>query len=59
MLWTSSIALIGLWLLGQVTSYPVGGYVNALLAVAILAVLVRLVQTRRTASAGATARGKI
>lgn len=47
MLWTISVILIVLWLLGVVTSYTMGGLIHILLVIAIIAVLVRVIQGRR------------
>ena len=46
MLWTISVVLILLWLLGLVSSYTIGGYIHLLLVVAIIVVLVRIIQGR-------------
>ena len=47
MLETLIIVLIVLWLLGIVTSYTMGGLVHALLVIAIIVILVRVIQGRR------------
>ena len=47
MLWTAAVVLILLWALGLVSSYTMGGFIHLLLAVAIIAVLVRVIQGRR------------
>lgn len=47
MLWTIAIILIVLWALGMVTSYTLGGFIHLLLAVAIIAVLIRVIQGRK------------
>lgn len=47
MLWTVAVVMIVLWVLGFVTSYTLGGFIHILLAVAVIAVLVRLIQGRR------------
>lgn len=47
MLWTIAVVLVVLWLLGMVTSYTVGGFIHILLALAIIAVLIRVIQGRR------------
>ena len=47
MLWTISIILIVLWLLGMVTSYTMGGLIHILLVIAIVVVLLRVIQGRR------------
>ena len=47
MLWTISVILIILWLLGLVSSYTMDGFIHILLVVAIIVVLVRVIQGRR------------
>jgi hypothetical protein len=47
MLWTISVVLILLWLLGFVSSYTIGGYIHLLLVIAIIVVLLRIIQGRR------------
>ncbi|MEO5988578.1 MAG: lmo0937 family membrane protein [Candidatus Eisenbacteria bacterium] len=47
MLWTIAVVLVVLWLLGMVTSYTVGGFIHILLALAIVAVLIRVIQGRK------------
>jgi len=47
MLWTISVILIVLWLLGMVSSYTMGGFIHILLVIAIIVVLVRIIQGRR------------
>ena len=47
MLETIAIILIVLWLLGLVTSYTASGFIHALLVIAILVVLLRVIQGRR------------
>jgi len=47
MLWTISLILIILWLLGFVSGYTMGGYIHILFVVAIIVVLVRVIQGRR------------
>jgi len=44
MLVTIAIILIILWLLGLVTSYTLGGFINILLVVAIILFLVRIIR---------------
>jgi len=46
MLWTISVILIVLWLLGLVSSYTMGGFIHVLLVIAIVVVLVRIIQGR-------------
>ncbi|MEK6690614.1 MAG: lmo0937 family membrane protein [Nitrospirota bacterium] len=47
MLWTITVILIILWLLGLVSSYTMGGFIHVLLVIAIIVVLVNLIQGRR------------
>ncbi len=48
MLWTIVVVLFVLWLLGMVTSYTMGGFVHALLILAVVVVLVNLIRGRRS-----------
>lgn len=47
MLETIAVILIVLWLLGLVTSYTMGGFIHALLIIAIVVILIRVIQGRR------------
>jgi uncharacterized protein (DUF58 family) len=47
MLETIAIILIILWLLGIVTSYTMGGLIHALLVIAVIVIIIRLIQGRR------------
>ena len=47
MLSTLALVLIIAWLLGLVSSYTMGGFIHILLVVAIIAILVRLIQSKR------------
>ena len=47
MLYTLALVLIIAWLLGLVSSYTMGGFIHILLAIAIVAVLMRLIQGKR------------
>lgn len=47
MLNTLVIVLVVLWALGLVTSYTMGGLIHALLVIAIVVVLLRVIQGRR------------
>jgi len=47
MLYTVAVVLIVLWLLGLVTSTTMGGFIHALLVIAIVLVLVRIISGRR------------
>jgi hypothetical protein len=46
-LWTIAVVLIGLWLLGLMTSYTMGGFIHVLLVIAIIVTLLRVIQGRR------------
>ncbi|HSL03617.1 MAG TPA: lmo0937 family membrane protein [Nitrospiraceae bacterium] len=46
MLETIAIILVVLWILGLVTSYTMGGFIHALLVIAVVVVLVRVIQGR-------------
>ena len=47
MLETLAVVLIVLWLLGLVTSTTMGGLIHALLVIAIVVILFRVIQGRR------------
>jgi hypothetical protein len=47
MLETIVVVLVLLWLLGLATSYTMGGLIHALLVIAVVVVLVRVIQGRR------------
>jgi hypothetical protein len=47
MLGTIAVVLVVLWLLGIVTSYTMGGFIHALLVIAIVVILIRVIQGRR------------
>lgn len=42
MLYTIAVILIILWIVGLMTAYTLGGWIHALLAVAVILVLMRL-----------------
>jgi len=48
MLWTLALILAVLWLLGMITSYTASGFIHILLVVALVVVLIRLIQGRRS-----------
>jgi hypothetical protein len=48
MLWTIFVILLILWLLGVVSSYTLGGYIHILLVIAVVVLLIRLIQGRRS-----------
>lgn len=47
MLWTIAVVLFILWLLGLLSSYTMGGFVHALLVIAVVVVLLRIISGRR------------
>ena len=47
MLETIAVVLVVLWLLGLVTSYTLGGLIHALLVIAIMVILIRVIQGGR------------
>jgi hypothetical protein len=47
MLWTVSLTLIVLWLLGLVSNNTMGGFIHILLVIAIVVVLVRVIRCPR------------
>lgn len=47
MLWTISLVLIVLWVLGLVSSTTLGGFIHVLLVIAIITLLVGVIQGRR------------
>jgi len=46
MLWTITVLLFVMWLLGMITNYTLGGFIHFLLLLAIAAVLIRAIQGR-------------
>ncbi len=44
------IILLALWILGVATSCTFGGFIHILLVLAVLTVLIKFIQRRRTAS---------
>jgi hypothetical protein len=48
MLWTICVILFVLWALGMVTSYTMGGVIHILLVVALIVLLFRVFQGRRS-----------
>jgi hypothetical protein len=49
MLWTITIILVILWILGLVTSYTLGGWIHLLLVLAIIVLIFNLLSGRRGA----------
>jgi hypothetical protein len=50
MLWTLTIVLLVLWLLGLLTSHTFGGLIYILLVVALVVAVIRVLQGRRIAT---------
>ena len=48
MLWTICLILLILWAVGMVTSYTMGGLLHILLVVAVVVLVFRLIQGRRS-----------
>jgi hypothetical protein len=46
MLETIAVILVVLWILGLVTSYTLGGFIHALLVIAIIVIIIRVIQGR-------------
>jgi len=47
MLWTITIILVVLWILGMVSSYTLGGWIHLLLVLAIIVLIFNLLSGRR------------
>ena len=47
MLWTITVLLFVLWLVGMISNYTMGGFIHILLLLAIVSLLVRIIQGRR------------
>jgi hypothetical protein len=47
MLWTITVVLLILWLLGVVSSYTLGGFIHILLVLAVISVIFNLMSGRR------------
>ena len=47
MLWTITIVLVILWILGLVSSYTLGGWIHLLLVLAIIVLVFNLLSGRR------------
>jgi hypothetical protein len=48
MLWTISVVLIILWLLGLVSSHTMGGFVHILLVIAVVVILLNIIRGRKS-----------
>lgn len=49
MLWTITILLVVLWILGLVSSYTLGGWIHILLVLAVIVLIFNLLSGRRGA----------
>ena len=47
MLWTITIILLVLWVLGLVSSYTMGGFIHILLVLAFIVILLNIIQGRK------------
>ena len=47
MLWTITVLLFVLWLIGMVSNYTMGGLIHLLLLIAVATMLIRIIQGRR------------
>jgi len=47
MLWTITVVLVILWLLGMVSSYTLGGWIHILLVLAVIVLIFNLLSGRR------------
>lgn len=47
MLYTIAVVLIVLWLLGLVSAYTMGGFIHALLVIAVIVLLLQVITGRR------------
>ena len=47
MLWTITVILLVLWVLGLVSSYTLGGWIHFLLVIALIVFVLNLFQGRR------------
>ena len=47
MLWTITIVLVVLWLVGLVSSYTMGGWIHILLVLAVIVLIFNLLSGRR------------
>ena len=48
MLYTIAVILLVLWLIGLLTSTTMGGFIHALLVIAVVVVLIQIITGRRT-----------
>ncbi len=46
-LYTIAVILVVLWLVGLLTSYTLGGFIHALLVIAIIVIVIQVIQGRR------------
>lgn len=49
MLWTITVVLLALWILGFTTFHAVGAWIHLVLVLAVISLVFNLIQGRRTA----------
>ncbi len=49
MLYAIAAVLVVFWLVGMLTSYVMGGFINVLLAIAVVAILYKIISGRHVA----------
>jgi hypothetical protein len=47
MLWTIGVILVVLWLLGLFGGYTLGGFIHALLVIALVVMVLQVIQSRK------------
>jgi hypothetical protein len=47
MLWTITVILIILWILGLVSSHTMGGFIHILLVIAVVVILINVIRGRK------------
>jgi hypothetical protein len=48
MRWPLFVIVLGLWLLGVVSGYAIGGFIHLLLVIALVVLLINIIGGRRT-----------
>ncbi len=47
MLWTIVAILVVLWIVGMLTSFTLGGFIHALLVIAVIVIIIKIIQGKR------------
>jgi Family of unknown function (DUF5670) len=47
MLWTITVVLLVMWILGMVSSYTMGGFIHILLVLALVSILFNIISGQR------------